>query len=250
MVSLSKITYRGRALYLAYDQGLEHGPESDFNDKNVDPLYILDIAKKAKFNGVVFHLGIAEKYNKEIRKLRVPLILKLNGKTKLVKGEPKSAMIASVEDAIRLKASAVGFTIYIGSKFEEEIIEDFVQVRRMAHARGLPVIAWVYPRGGKVRNDVSRENMVYAARTGLEVGADIVKIKYGGVPEDLNWAVKAAGRCKVVIAGGVKKLERDFLKNTRDIIKSGAIGLAVGRNVWQSKNPIGLSKKLHKIIFD
>ena len=64
MVSLNKIMTNGKALYLAYDQGLEHGPESDFNDKNVDPLYILDIAKRGKYNGVVFHLGIAEKYNK------------------------------------------------------------------------------------------------------------------------------------------------------------------------------------------
>jgi fructose-bisphosphate aldolase, class I len=249
MASLKKITTRGKAVYLAYDQGLEHGPESDFNDKNVDPLYILDIAKRGKFNGVVFHLGIAEKYNKEIRKSKVPLILKLNGKTKLVKGEPKSAVIASVRDAVRLKASAVGFTIYIGSKYEEEIIEEFVKVRREAHAKGLPVIAWIYPRGGKVKNDVSRENMVYAARTGLEVGADIAKIKYGGKVNDLAWGVKAAGRCKVVVAGGSKKSEREFLKEVKDVKKAGAMGLAIGRNVWQSKDPIGLSKKIREIVF-
>ena len=86
MVSLSKITKRGKAIYLAYDQGMEHGPEMDFNDKNADPLYILDIAKKGKFNGIVFQKGIVEKYNKEIKASKVPLILKLNGKTKLVKG--------------------------------------------------------------------------------------------------------------------------------------------------------------------
>jgi class I fructose-bisphosphate aldolase len=249
MVSLSKIMTRGKAMYLAYDQGLEHGPESDFNDKNVDPLYVLNIAEKGKYNGVVFHKGIAEKYGKEIRKSGVPLILKLNGKTKLVKGEPKSAMIASVADAVRLKASAVGFTIYIGSKYEEEIIEEFVSVQREAHKKGLPVIAWIYPRGGKVKNDVSRENMVYATRTGLEVGADIVKIKYGGNVNDLKWAVKSAGRCKVVIAGGVKKNPSDFLKQVRDIKKAGASGLAIGRNVWQAKEPLELSKKIRAILF-
>src|SRR3989344_6959219 len=172
---LSKIMKNGKAMYLAYDQGLEHGPESDFNDKNIDPLYILDIAKRGKYNGVVFHKGIAEKYHKEIRKSKVPLILKLNGKTKLVSGEPISANICTVKEAIKLGAKAVGYTIFIGSGHEAEMIEDFEKIQREAHQNNLPVIAWIYPRGKKIKNDVSRENMVYAARVGLEIGADIVK---------------------------------------------------------------------------
>jgi class I fructose-bisphosphate aldolase len=249
MVSLSKITKRGKAIYLAYDQGMEHGPEMDFNDKNADPLYILDIAKKGKFNGIVFQKGIVEKYNKEIKASKVPLILKLNGKTKLVKGEPLSAQIANVKDAVRLGAAAVGFTIYIGSRFEEEMIEEFSVIQREAHAKGIPVIAWIYPRGGKVKNPVSRENMAYAARVGLEIGADIAKINYGGQVKDLEFAIKAAGRCKIVIAGGTKKSEKLFLKQVKEITKAGAIGLAVGRNVWKSKEPVELSKKIRKILF-
>ena len=124
-ISLSKITKKGKAMFLAYDQGLEHGPERDFNDKNVDPLYILDIAKKGKYQGVVFQKGIAEKYQKEIKKSGIPLILKLNGKTSLRKGEPISPVIATVEEALKLGASAVGFTIYIGSEYESKMIEDF-----------------------------------------------------------------------------------------------------------------------------
>src|SRR3989344_3781763 len=101
MISLNKITKRGRALYLAYDQGMEHGP-IDFNDKNVNPLYIIDIAKKGKFSAVIFQKGIAEKYSKEIKKSKVPLIIKLNGKTSLRKGEPLSIQICSVEEALDL----------------------------------------------------------------------------------------------------------------------------------------------------
>jgi fructose-bisphosphate aldolase, class I len=249
MVSLKKITNKGKALYLAYDQGLEHGPLSDFNDKNVDPLYILEIARRGRYTGIVFHKGIAEKYNKEIRKSKVPLILKLNGKTKLKDGEPISADIATVKEAIKLKASAVGYTIYIGSKYESEMIEDFSKIQREAHKKGLPVITWMYPRGGKVKNDTSREMMSYATRVALEIGSDIAKIKYGGKPKDLKWAVKSAGRCKVVIAGGTKKSESNFLKQVKNIMKSGASGLAVGRNVWQHKNPIEITKKIKKIIW-
>src|SRR3989338_5432870 len=113
-VNLNKILKRGKAMYLAYDQGMEHGPSWDFNDKNVYPLYILDIAQKGKYNAVIFQKGIAEKYLAEIKKSRVPLILKLNGKTNLVKGEPVSAQIATVAEALELGAVAVGYTIYIG----------------------------------------------------------------------------------------------------------------------------------------
>ena len=250
MISLNKITSKGKALYLAYDQGLEHGPESDFNDKNVNPLYILEIAKKGGYNGVVYQVGIAEKYIKEIRKSKVPLILKLNGKTKLVGGESLSAQLATVKDAVRLRAKAVGFTIYIGSEHEEQMLEEFSKIQREAHKNNLPVIAWIYPRGKKIKNDISRENMAYASRTALEIGVDIAKIKYGGNKKDLEWAVKSAGRTKVVIAGGVKKSEADFLKQVKEIMDSGAIGLAIGRNVWQSKDPLGITKKIKKIIFN
>ena len=249
MISLNKITTKGKALYLAYDQGLEHGPEMEFNDMNVDPLYIIDIAKKGRYDGIIFQKGIAEKYNKEIKKSKVPLILKLNGRTKLVKGEPISAQLASVKDAINLGASAVGFTIYIGSEHEEQMFEEFAKIQREAHSKNIPVIAWIYPRGKAIKNDVSRENLAYSARTALEIGADIAKIKYGGKKNDLKWAVESAGRTKVVIAGGVKKGEKEFLKDVHDIMDSGAIGLAVGRNVWQAKDPLGLTKKIKKIIW-
>jgi len=248
-INLRKIMKRGKALFLSYDQGLEHGPTSDFNDRNVDPLYILDIAKKGGFQGIVFQKGIAEKYNKEIKKSKVPLILKLNGKTKIYKGEPISSLIATVDEAIKLGASAVGYTIYIGSEHEAEMFETFEKIERKAHAKGIPVIVWIYPRGKSVKNDVSREMISYAARTGLELGADIVKLKYGGNPKDLAWAVKSAGRTKVVVAGGTKKGEKEFLKQVRDIMKTGAVGLAIGRNVWQHKKPLEITRKIKKIVF-
>ncbi len=248
-ISLRKITTKGKALFIAYDQGLEHGPAKDFDDKNVNPLYVLDIAKKGKFNGVVFQKGIAEKYNKEIKKSKVPLIVKLNGKTSLYKGEPLAEPICTVKEAIKLGASAVGFTIYIGSEYEAHMFMHFAGIEREAHEHGLPVILWVYPRGKAVKNDSSREIMAYSARTGLELGADIVKLKYNGNVEDLQFAVKSAGRCKVVVAGGVKIRERDFLNEARRVVKAGAIGLAVGRNVWQSKKPLEFSRKLRKEVF-
>ncbi len=247
-INLDKITKKGKALFLAYDQGLEHGP-TDFNDKNVDPNYIIQIAKHGKYNAVIFQKGIAEKYYDEIRKSKVPLIIKLNGKTNLVKGEPISRQLCSVLEALSLGAVAVGYTIYIGSNYENIMLSEFEKIEREAHSKSLPVIAWIYPRGKGIKNRTEKELAAYAARTGLEIGADIVKINYNGRIEDLKWAVKSAGKTKVVIAGGMKKDEKNLLKQIKDIMNAGSIGMAIGRNVWQAENPLDITKKIKKVIW-
>lgn len=246
--NFNKILSKGKAIFLAYDQGLEHGP-TDFNDKNIDPKYIIDIARRGKYNAVIFQKGIAQKYKSELKKAKVPLILKLNGKTNLVKGEPVSRQLCIVKEAIRLGALAVGYTIYIGSKYEHIMMNEFQKIEREAHSKGLPVIVWIYPRGKSVKRKSSRELMAYAARTGLEIGADIIKIKYNGKKKDLKWAVKSAGKSKIVIAGGIKKDEKLFLKQLKEITDAGAIGLAVGRNVWQNKEPLKITRKIKKVIW-
>jgi class I fructose-bisphosphate aldolase len=248
MIKLDKLTTKGKTLFLAYDQGLEHGP-TDFNDKNVDPKYIIEIAKKGKYNGVVFQKGIAEKYNKEIKKSKVPLIVKLNGKTNLFKGEPISRQLCTVEEAVKLGASAVGYTIYIGSDYEDEMMQEFENIQREAHSKNIPVIVWIYPRGKSIEGKKKEELMVYAARTGLEIGEDIIKIQLEGTAKDLKWAAKSAGKARVVVAGGIKKGEKEFLKQVKEIMDAGCIGLAVGRNVWQDKNPLELTKKIRNIIW-
>lgn len=247
-ISLSKITTRGKALFLAYDQGLEHGP-SDFDDKNVDPKYIIEIAKKGKYNGIVFQKGIAEKYNQEIKASKVPLIVKLNGKTNLFKGEPIARQLCTVDEAIKLGAKAVGYTIYIGSDSEDESFQEFQNIQREAHEKGLPVIAWIYPRGKSVEKKKPEELMAYAARTALEIGADIVKIQYTGKFKDLKWAVKSAGKTKVVIAGGTKKGEKELLIQISEAMDAGCIGLAIGRNVWQHSKPLEITKRIKEIVW-
>ncbi len=239
---------KDRVLYLAYDQGLEHGP-IEFNDKNVNPSFIIKIAEKGKYEGIIFQKGIAEKYNGEIKKSKVPLIIKLNGKTNLFKGEPIAKQLCSVNEAIALGAKAVGYTIYLGSAYEGDMMQEFEKIEREAHKKKIKVMAWIYPRGKSVDEKDSGELMAYSARTALELGADMVKLKYNGKLKDLKWAVKSAGKTKVVVAGGIKTSEKEFLKDVREIIDSGAAGLAVGRNVWQHPRPLEITKKIRKIIF-
>lgn len=243
--NLKKIFPNKGVILLAYDQGLEHGP-TDFNDVNVDPSYIIEIAKKGKADALVFHKGIAEKYKREIKKSKVPLILKLNGKTNLSKGEPVSRQLCSVKEAIDLGATGVGYTIYIGSEHESIMMDEFTKIVEEAHKKGLPVILWAYPRGKGIKNKSKRELMAYSARVGLELGADMVKIIPSGKKQDLEWSVKSAGKTKVVIAGGSKKKEKEFFKEIQEASETGIFGLAIGRNVWQDKDPIFILKNIRK----
>ncbi len=244
---INKILKKNKAMFLAYDQGLEHGP-TDFNDKNVNPEFVINIAKKGKFTGLILQKGIIEKYNEKIKKIKIPLIVKLNGKTNLFKGEPVSKQLCTVDEAIQLGASAVGYTLYPGSEYEREMFSEFENIEREAHKKGLPVIAWIYPRGKSIKGKKKKDLMAYATRTGLELGADIIKIEPSGKKEDLKWAVKAAGKARVVIAGGHKKNEKELLKEIKEAISVGCSGVAIGRNVWQSKNPLKVAEKIRRIV--
>ena len=247
-VDLSRITRNGRALFLAYDQGFEHGP-TDFNEENVDPQKILEIADSGFFTGVILQKGIAEKYYVG-RGYKVPLILKLNGKTNLVKDkDPYSPQVCSVAEALSYGAAAVGYTIYIGSEYEAKMTEEFGKIEQEAEEAGIPVIAWMYPRGRNVPDENDPKVIAYAARVGLELGADIVKIRYTGDIASFKWAVAAAGKTKVVVMGGSKLEEEKFLKMVKEVMEAGAIGMAVGRNIWQSERPLEIARRIADIIW-
>ena len=269
-----KIMPDGRAMILAYDQGFEHGPRDFLEHPESAKLeYILDIAKRGRFTGIVLHAGLAEKYEREIQDSNVPLILKLNGTTELnTEEDPYSPQLYSVEDALELGATAVGYTVYSGSKCEDEMQKEFSRIIREAHRKGIPVIGWMYPRGKSLfdRRSVSKTLKIaleeqektnlpidqtpsivaYGARIGLELGADIVKVKYTGSAESFRWVVQSAFPTKVVMSGGpMTDTDEEFLSMVKDVLTAGAIGIAVGRNIWQRKDPLAISDRLHEIIF-
>lgn len=250
MVDLNKITKNGKAFFLAYDQGMEHGPV-DFDEENINPEEILKIASEGNFTAVILQKGIAEKYYSNTDYMqKIPLILKLNGKTNLVEDmDPYSPQLCDVSEAIGLGASAVGYTIYIGSSHESKMFNQFANIVKQAHENNIPAIGWMYIHGSGAKGKNIKELTAYATRLGLELGADIVKIKYPGDEKSLRWAVESAGKTSVVISGGEKEDEKIFLETVQTAINSGCIGMAVGRNIWQSENPLEISKKVSSIIW-
>jgi fructose-bisphosphate aldolase, class I len=235
-VHLNKIDRdgRGRFTFLAYDQGLEHGPE-DFrgNPEAASPRFVLELARAHDYTAVVLQQGTA------LATLNVypdvPRLIKLNGKAGIAKGEPYSPLLCPVEYAVKaLRAVAVGYTIYAGSEHEGRMLVEFAEVVRDAQALGVPTVAWVYPRGKAVTNDVAPEIVAYAARIAYELGADIAKVKWSGSLESFRWVCESAVDTKVVLSGGVlTETPREFLAVVEHVMKAGGAGVAVGRNVWQ-----------------
>lgn len=247
MIDTSRIEIKGKVMLLAYDQGMEHGPV-DFNEKSVDPNYIMKIAQNGDFTGVVFQEGVAARYYK--KESGVPLIVKLNGKTSFQGEEPLSLQLCSVKKAAEMGAIGVGYTIYVGSQFEEQMMVEFSRIEDEAHERGMIVIAWMYPRGRKVAGrENDRDVVAYGARLALEMNADFVKVPYTGDSESFVWVVRAAGKTGVLAQGGKKIDWENLEEEVGGVMQAGAAGIAIGRNVWQDENPNEVSKKLAEIVY-
>ncbi len=244
----------GTMLLLPIDQGLEHGPVDFFvNPDALNPEYQLRLALEGGYSGIVFHIGLAEKYMPKFAG-KVPLVLKLNGKTNIPPDdEAFSPQTATVEDAVRLGADAVGYTLYVGSPAQDQDFIQFMQIRAEAERFGMPVIVWAYPRGWAVEEKGGRDSLYavdYAARVADELGADVEKNQESPKPYNtlkLDYAqavrkvVESAGKTMVLFSGGSKIGDEDLLEKARICMEAGATGLIFGRNMWQRPYHEGLA---------
>ena len=246
----------GTALFLPYDQGLEHGPRDFFaNPAASDPKYIIDLALEGGFNGIAMQIGLAEKFYWDYAG-EVPLVLKLNGKTDIASAiDPLSPVNATVEDAVRLGADAAGYTLYVGSPAAERDFGQYRQVREDALRLGMPLIVWAYPRGSAIDAKGGKDSFYavdYAARTASELGADVVKVNFPhpekrtDVPEPylaefsaqlaIDAVVRSANRTLLLVSGGERAGDEAMLEKARQSMQAGATGLIFGRNVWQREH--------------
>ncbi len=246
----------GTALFLPYDQGLEHGPRDFFaNPTASDPRYIVKLAVEGGFNGIAIQIGLAEKFYWDYAG-EVPLVLKLNGKTDIpLDGDALSPVHATVADAVRLGADAVGYTLYVGTPAAERDYAQFHRVRADAQRLGMPLIVWAYPRGSAIDAKGGKNSFYavdYAARTASELGADMVKVNFPhpekrtGVhklydaefssQQAIDAVVRSANRTLLLVSGGEKSGDDAMLEKARESMDAGATGLIFGRNVWQREH--------------
>ena len=246
----------GTAIFLPYDQGLEHGPRDFFaNPDASDPKYILELAREGGFNGIAIQIGLAEKFYWDYAG-EIPLVLKLNGKTDIPSAiDPLSPVNATVQDAVRLGADAVGYTLYVGTPAQGRDFAEYRQVREDAQRLGMPLIVWSYPRGSAIDAKGGKDSFYavdYAARAARELGADVVKVnfphpdKQSGAAQPylrdfttqqaIDAVVRSANRTLLLVSGGERAGDEAMLDKARHSMEAGATGLIFGRNVWQREH--------------
>ncbi len=263
----------GTLMILPIDQGLEHGPIDFFdNPDSLDADWIHRLAVAGNFSGIALHVGLAEKYHKDYAG-RVPLVLKINGKTNVPPDdEAFSSLTSSVEDAVRLGADAVGYTLFVGSPSQDVDIAQCNDVRRECERYGMPLIIWSYPRGSAMKAKGGIDSLYavdYAARVACEIGCDIVKLnepkwdaatadkmpkpyntlQYTDV-EGLRKVVKSAGRTLVLVSGGSKMGDADTIEKAHAAMEAGCVGLIFGRNMWQRKwdDALSMASRMHELL--
>ncbi|SNZ12513.1 fructose-bisphosphate aldolase [Natronoarchaeum philippinense] len=246
----ASIARDGKSIILAHDHGLEHGPAAfEGVEDRLDPETVFEMATHDAVTALAVQKGLAEQYYPSYDD-QVNLLAKCNGSSSLWMGEPYSPQTWSVEYAAELGADAIGYTVYPGTNTEPQMFEDFQEVQEAAREEGLPVAMWSYPRGQAIKEHRKPETIAYATRIGLELGADLVKVKYPRSGDAMAHAVDAAGAADVVLSGGSKTSDYEFLSTVETAMDAGASGLAVGRNVWQRDDPEGILDALEQVVFE
>lgn len=260
LLNTGRLAGTGKLVILPVDQGFEHGPARSFapNSPGYDPRYHVQLAIEAGCNAYAAPLGFIEAVASDFAG-DIPLILKLNNSDSLTKGtDPCSAVTASVEDALRLGCTAIGYTIYPGSGERNPQLENLRELILEAKAVGLPSVVWAYPRGGGLskEGETGVDVVAYAAQIAAQLGAHIIKVKppknfleqaeakkvyeQCGIPtatltERIRHVVQAAfnGRRIVIFSGGEAKGTEAVLAEVREIAAGGAFGSIMGRNAFQ-----------------
>jgi fructose-bisphosphate aldolase/6-deoxy-5-ketofructose 1-phosphate synthase len=240
----------GRLFLFAGDQKVEHLNDDFFGPglkpENNDPDHFFKIASKAPIGVFASQLGLIARYGADYP--QVPYLIKINSKTNLLKAADSdsisstwttAAQVARFKRESGLNVVGIGFTVYLGSNFEHEILAEASQAVIEAHQEGLLAVIWMYPRGKNIKNEEDIHLIAGAAGVALCLGADFVKVRYPyNASEETAKAFAevtgAAGRCGVICVGGGKMAPLDFLKNLEQQRRfAGTRGNAVGRNLHQ-----------------
>jgi fructose-bisphosphate aldolase/6-deoxy-5-ketofructose 1-phosphate synthase len=240
----------GRLMLFAGDQKIEH-LNQDFYGEGISkddntPEHLFKIADQSEIGVFATQMGLISLYGMDYPD--IPYLVKLNSKTNLIKTaqkDPLSLQLVDVEQVVGFKNNTglnilgIGYTVYLGSEFEHLMLREAAQAIHKAHQAGLISVLWIYPRGQAVKDEKDPDLIAGATGVAATLGADFVKVNYPKKEgkessEILKQAIKAAGKTKVICAGGSSTDPKKFLQQLHDqIFISGAAGNATGRNIHQ-----------------
>lgn len=235
----------GRSVIVPMDHGVTAGPIYGLTDMR----HAVNAVAEGGANAVLLHKGIVisghRGYGKDIG-----LIIHISASTSLGPDPLTKVTVATVEEAIRLGADTVSMHVNVGAETEAEMLEALGMTAMVCEEWGMPLLAMMYPRGKKVKNEHDAEVVSHAARVGAELGADLIKTNYTGDPDSFKDVILGCP-VPVIIAGGPKaNTDAEVLEMVEDAISVGASGVSIGRNVFQHKNPADMTRAMSKIVHE
>jgi 3-hydroxy-5-phosphonooxypentane-2,4-dione thiolase len=234
---LAKIIHSedGRCLMLAVDHGYFLGPTERLEVPNRAITPLLPYADSLMLTRGILRTSVDPKYD-------IPIVLRVSGATSII-GEDlsKETITTSIEEAIRLNASCLALSIFVGSKYEHQTLANLAKMVDEGEKYGIPVLA-VTAIGKEMGRDARYLGL--ACRVAAELGAHIAKTYYCDNFEE----VVEGCPVPLIIAGGKKLPEPEALKLAHDAITHGAAGVDMGRNIWQSDWPVAMIKAVQAIV--
>jgi len=244
-IRLERIINRdtGKTVIVPMDHGISVGPIAGLTNMKQTIQNVVE----GGANAIVAHKGLVGEGHRGTGQ-DIGLIVHLSASTNLSPYPHAKTLVCSVEEALKLGADAVSIHINLGNGQEKEMLHDFGDISYESRTWGMPLLAMIYPRGEKIKNEYDVGVIKHAARVGDEMGADIVKVSYTGTPETFREVVEGCS-IPVVIAGGPKmESDREILEMVRGAIDAGGSGVSIGRNVFQHKNPKAMIRAISSIV--
>lgn len=226
----------GRTVMLAVDHGYFQGPTTGLENPGRTIAPLVPYADSLMLTRGVLRTSVDPDRN-------VPIVLRVSGGTSILKELSDEVVTTSMEEAIRLNASAVAVSIFVGSEHEKETLANLSELVNAGERYGMPVLA-VTAVGREMVRDARYLGL--ACRIAAELGARVVKTYYC---DDFQKVVEGCP-VPVVIAGGKKIPERDALQLAHDAMANGAVGVDMGRNIFQSSNPVGMIKAVRAVVHE
>lgn len=247
LIRLERIIDRnsGKTVIIPMDHGISIGPVEGL----IDWKATINAVAEGGANAVVVHKGLVESGHRRSGK-DIGLIVHLSASTSLSPDPNHKVVVCTIGEAIQLGADAVSIHINIGAEDEHCMLGDFGVISQESRAWGIPLLAMMYTRGPKVKNQYDPAMVKHAARVGAELGADIVKVPYTGSAESFRQVVEGCF-VPVVIAGGEKMdTDEDVLQMVKGCIDAGGAGVSIGRNVFQHQHPTKIVKAISHIVHE
>ena len=235
----------GKTVIVPMDHGISMGPINGLKDMKDAITKVVE----GGANAIVEHKGLVGEGHRGKGK-DIGLIIHLSASTSLSPYPNVKTLVCTVEEAIKLGADAVSIHVNLGNGQEKEMLNDFGRVSNEARMWGMPLLAMIYPRGEKIKNEYDVNAVKHAARVGDEMGADIVKVSYTGSVDTFKEVVSGCS-VPVVIAGGPKMdSDHEILEMVKGSIDAGGKGVSIGRNVFQHKDPTRMVRAISAIVHE